>query len=142
MTLRRFRHEVVTCTVEEPVEDIAKKLATSHVGCVVLVREGRPIGVLTDRDLVIRVVAAGKSAKTTRASDVVTYDPFVIEENAGVAGALRAMRSHGVRRLPIVDDEGMLVGIVTTDDLMTLYGQRLFELAQCIEANADATDTR
>lgn len=142
MTLRRFMHDVVTSLADETAEDVAKKLVTSKVGCVVLVRDGRPIGILTDRDLVARVVAAGRPAVTTRISDIATYDPFVVEETAGTTGALRMMRAHGVRRLPIVDDKGRLVGIVTADDLLMLYGHRLSEIAQCIEGNADSLETR
>ena len=100
------------------------------------------MGLLTDRDLVVRVLVPGRSATVTHVSDIVTYDPFVIKECDGVETALRTMREHGVRRVPIVDDDGKLVGIVTADDLTVMLGRRMYQLAQSIEDNADSTDTR
>lgn len=143
MALRRYVRSVVTVEADESVASAAQKLADAHVGCVVVVREGRPIGMLTDRDLVVRVLAQGRSATATRVSEIVTYDPFVVKESDGVDTALRTMCEHGVRRLPIVDDAGgKLVGIVTSDDLTVMLGRRFYQLAQSIDGNADSADTR
>ena len=120
----------------------AEKLCQGHVGCVIVVRSGKPIGMLTDRDLVVRVLAPGLSSAKTLVSDVVTYAPFVVSASDGIETALRTMREHGVRRVPIVDDDGDLIGIVTADDLTVMLGNRMYQLAQSIEGNADSAETR
>lgn len=142
MSLRHYLRTVVTVGPDDSIATAASRLCEAHVGCVVVVRERRPIGMLTDRDLVVRVLAKGCSPATTKVSEVVTYEPFVVRDSEGIETALRTMREHGVRRLPIVDDAGELVGIVTADDLTVMLGRRMFQLAQSIEGNADSADTR
>jgi len=142
MSLRRYVRSVVTVEPEETVAVAAEKLCQGHVGCVIVVRNGKPIGMLTDRDLVVRVLAPGLSSAKTLVSDVVTYAPFVVSASDGIETALRTMREHGVRRVPIVDDDGDLIGIVTADDLTVMLGNRMYQLAQSIEGNADSAETR
>src|SRR5262245_52700584 len=113
MSLARFRKPIVVAAEDEPVARIAQKMRDAHVGCVVVTRDAHPVGVLTDRDLALRIVADGRAPETTRASDVATYAPLVVSEADGIETAAAQMRLHGVRRLPIVDAEGAVVGMVT-----------------------------
>jgi CBS domain-containing protein len=113
-----------------------------RIGCVVVLRDGRPLGLLTDRDLAIRVVAEGSDPRRTTVSDVLTYGPVTVHVDDGVETALACMREHGVRRLPIVDDEGQVVGMVTVDDLVVLLGHEMKDLGEGIEESADAFDSR
>jgi CBS domain-containing protein len=121
---------------------VARKMRAARVGCVVLTRDAHPVGVLTDRDLAVRIVADGRAAETTRASEVATYAPFVVTEEDGIETAAACMREHGVRRLPIVDAGGEVVGMVTTDDLMVLLGREIADLVGGIEESADSSDSR
>jgi predicted transcriptional regulator len=75
-------------------------------------------------------------------SDVVTYDPVVVDEASSLESATARMREHGVRRLPIVDHDGAVVGIVTADDVAVLLGRELAELTSAIDENADASESR
>jgi CBS domain-containing protein len=142
MSLAQFRRPVVQASLSETVASAARKMAEAHVGCLVVLREGEPFGVVTDRDLALRVVAAERDPKGTRIEDVVTFDPVTVCDTDGIETAITRMRSHGVRRLPVVDREGHVVGIVTADDVLTLLGHELGGLCEAFEEGADASDSR
>jgi CBS domain-containing protein len=140
--LAAYLRPVVIATLGESVSAAARRLRDHHVGCLVVTREGRPVGILTDRDLVIRVVAEGLDPATTRIDDVLTYDPVTLRESDTIDAAAQCMRQHGVRRLPIVDDTGKVAGIVTADDLLVQLGRQLSALGEAIAEPADSTDSR
>ncbi len=142
MTLARFKAPLVTAEADDTVEKSARTMRDRHIGCLVLTRDGRPEGLVTDRDLVIRVMAEGRDPATTRTGDFVTYDPITVSVNDGIETVVALMREHGVRRLPIVDDDGVAVGIVTADDLLTLLGGEISAVCEGIENRADAGDSR
>ena len=71
-----------------------------------------------------------------------TYDPITISVHEGIETAVEHMRRHGVRRLPIIDDEGVAVGIVTADDLLALLGREIAAVCEGIENAADSDDSR
>jgi CBS domain-containing protein len=140
--LSRFECPVVTATLDDTVFDVACRMRDKHVGCVVVVRDGRPVGMLTDRDVVLRVVAEGLDARSVLMSSIVTYDAVTVLRTAGFETAARTMREHCVRRVPIVDSEGCVTGIVTADDLIALLGRELSELGQAITSNVDGSESR
>lgn len=140
--LSRFERRVVTASLDELVFDVACRMRDEHVGCVVVVREGRPVGMLTDRDIVLRVVAEGLDARNVQVSSIVTYEAVTIQRTDGFETALRAMRDHGVRRVPIVDAEGRVTGIVAADDLVALLGAELSALGEAIAGNVDGSESR
>jgi CBS domain-containing protein len=142
MTLARFKAPLVTITAEDTVEKAARVMRDRHVGCLIVTRHGRPAGVVTDRDLVVRVVAAGRNPTTSPVGEFVTYDPITVTVHEGIETAVERMRRHGVRRLPVVDDEGVAVGIVTADDLLVLLGGEIAAVCEGIENRADAEDSR
>lgn len=142
MSLTQFRRPVVHVDADTPVSAAARAMRDQHVGCLIVTRDQRPIGIVTDRDLVLRVLAAELDPATTPLSRCVTYDPITALENESVATAVGRMRNAGVRRIPIVDHEGRIVGIVTTDDLFGELGHELSELCEGIENSSDATDAR
>jgi CBS domain-containing protein len=142
LPLEQFRRAVVTSDESEPIVAVAKKLRDEHVGCVVVTRDRRPVGILTDRDVALRVVAERRDAERTHASDVTTYGPFVVTATDTVETAIALMREHGVRRLPIVDADGRVTGIITADDLMMVLGRDLAGLACELENQSDASDSR
>ena len=141
-TLSRFERPVVTASLDDNVFDVACLMRDQHVGCVVVVRDGRPLGMLTDRDIVLRVVAEGLDARTVLVSSIVTYEAMTILRTDGFETALRTMREHGIRRVPIVDAEGRVTGIVTADDLVALLGSELSALSEAITSNVDGSESR
>lgn len=142
MPLERYLRPVFTVTLERSVLDVAREMRDRGVGCLVVVREDRPVGVITDRDLTLRVLAESRDPEKTSVADVVTYDPIVLTTHDGIETALEKMRTHGIRRLPIVDVNGKIAGLVTADDVMMLVGRELSMLAEGIESASDATESR
>ncbi len=140
--LGRFERRVVTASLDDSVFDVAGVMRDEHVGCVVVIRDGRPVGILTDRDIVLRVVAAGLDPRTVQVAGIVTYDAATVLRTDGFETAVRIMREHGVRRLPIVDADGRVTGIVTADDLVALLGRELSALGEAIAGNVDGSESR
>jgi len=141
MSLERFKRALVSIQENDTVERAARLMADRGVGCVLVVRQDRPLGLVTDRDLVVRVLARGVDPGGARIGEYVTYDPITLQLNEGIETAAHYMRVHGVRRLPIVDDEGKVVGIVTADDLLVLLGEELAGVCGAIANRSDATES-
>jgi CBS domain-containing protein len=116
---------LVTATLDASVKDAAHLMRTHHVGAVVVVdghdAPRRPLGLVTDRDIVVEVVAAGLAPDAVRVSAIVRRSPIVVNEGASCAEAIRLMAVNGIRRIPVVDNQGALVGIVSYDDVMVQW---------------------
>lgn len=129
--------EVVVCTRPTSIEAAAALMRRHHVGDLVVVDErpdGRrmPVGIVTDRDIAIGVVAKGLSPEGIDVAELMAPGIVVGRESDSVFDSLALMRAHGIRRLPIVDAEGILVGIVAADDLLDLLAEELTALARLI----------
>ncbi|HDR9483017.1 TPA: CBS domain-containing protein [Burkholderia aenigmatica] len=113
---------VESCTVECSALELADRMRHAHVGDIVVIeyREGDaiPIGVVTDRDLVIEVMARGDDPGAVTAGQIMSRGLVVVSDTDEIGVALEEMRRSGIRRLPVVDDEGRLAGIVTLDDIV------------------------
>jgi CBS domain-containing protein len=111
-------------------------MRNQHVGDVVVVelRDGhaRPVGMVTDRDVVVEVVAAGARPDTLRVGEIMAPDVATVRESEGVFETVRYMRDKGVRRMPVVDQAGGLIGIVTLDDLLALLAEEMIELSKLV----------
>ena len=92
-----------------------------------------PVGIVTDRDLVVEIMAAGLNPETITVGDIMAPELATVKESAGILETLQYMRGKGVRRLPVVDDGGNLTGIVTLDDLLELLSEELLELAKLVK---------
>jgi predicted transcriptional regulator len=107
-----------------------------HVGDLVVVDEadGRrtPVGIVTDRDIVIGVVAAGLDAKVIKLGDLLIGPLVAVEEQESCAETVRLMAAKGVRRMPVVDSAGLLAGIITVDDLLPQVAAELAELSALV----------
>jgi CBS domain-containing protein len=136
MSLRTIaRTEVVTTAPSATLVDVARKLDAEDVGSAVVVEDDVPVGIVTDRDVAIRSVAAGSDPTELTAADVMTADPETVEMDAGVMDVCDAMAAAAVRRMPVVED-GRLAGIVTLDDLMLLLSTEMIDLATVLEAES------
>lgn len=118
------------------VAQAAKLMRDHHIGALVVVNGGDgarvPIGIVTDRDMVVEVVAADVDYRTLSVGDIMSERPASIMESAGVFEAIAQMRSGGVRRLVVVDANGHLLGVVAMDDLIPVLAEELSALAQAI----------
>lgn len=126
--------EVIIAFAHESAAEAARLMRQYHVGDVVIVeeREGRrvPVGIVTDRDLVIEVMAKEVDPSLFRMADLVTRELATAREQDGVYETIQRMRVHGVRRMPVVDGTGALVGIVSLDDLLALLAEEMTALAR------------
>lgn len=118
----------------------AQLMRERHVGCLVVVDEtgaGRlVVGMLTDRDIVTAVVARDLDATQLTVGDVMSRDPISAREDDSIKDMLVSMRRQGIRRLPVVTSQGVLVGLVTLDDVLALMAEQLREMASVIETEA------
>jgi CBS domain-containing protein len=133
---------LATAATTDTVETAACIMRDRGVGSLVVLRDGHPRGIVTDRDLVLRVLAQGRHPGSVRLEEVVTYDPITVSVHDGIETAVERMRLHGVRRLPVVDERGDAVGIVTADDLLVLLGAEIAAICEGIENRSDATESR
>jgi CBS domain-containing protein len=120
--------EVVCMKIAESVAAASRLMRDHHVGSVVIVEEAtgvRPIGMVTDRDIVVGVVAQGLDPECTPIGSLMRADLACIGEDEEVGRALQLMRSKGVRRLPVTDASGELVGLIAVDDLLDVFAEEM-----------------
>jgi signal-transduction protein with cAMP-binding, CBS, and nucleotidyltransferase domain len=120
----------------DSVVEAAKRMRQHHVGSVVIVEDAGegviPVGIVTDRDLVLEVLAANIDPNTVRVADLTTHELITARETDGLWDTMQRMRNNGVRRMPVVDQRGLLVGIVAVDDLLELLAVEFNELTRII----------
>ena len=129
--------EVVVATRDTTVAAAAKLMRHHHVGTIVVcdrLNGGKrtPVGIVTDRDIVVEVVAPELHAGTITVGDIMGQALITARETEGVLQVLEIMRYKGVRRLPIVRDDGHLVGIVSIDDLLGTLAEELSDIAKIV----------
>lgn len=127
------KRNVVVAPKGEMVVDAAKRMRMLHVGAVVVVdqREGRqvPLGILTDRDIVLSLVASdAEHLPFMTVNDAMSDELLTAPEDTPLADALKLMQERGVRRLPVVDRAGTLVGIITADDVIRVLAEELDQI--------------
>ena len=128
--------EVVIVPRDKSAHEAAQLMRQYHVGDLVVVerRNGSqvPVGVLTDRDLVLEIMATERDQNAITVGELVNRRVVSVQENTGVFESIQFMRAQGVRRLPVVDAHGGLVGILTLDDLLELLSEELLELVKVV----------
>jgi CBS domain-containing protein len=139
MSLDRFKRPVATADVKDAVERAAWTMREERVGCLVVTEKGRPVGLVTDRDLVLRALAAG-IGPSAPVGEFTTYSPLTVNVRDDIETVSNLMRVHRVRRVPIIDDDGKAVGIVTADDLLVFLGRSLADVCEGIENRSDSTE--
>jgi CBS domain-containing protein len=133
----QFRRNVATVEPEATLADAGKVMKERNVGDVVVVEYDEPVGILTDRDLAMALAVDGQSPQTP-VSEVMSKPALTIREDQGVFNATQYMLGHQVRRLPVVDEDEKLVGIVTLDDMLRLLSRELSNVVKSIEPALEA----
>jgi CBS domain-containing protein len=141
MSLVEFcRMDVVTVRPEVTVQAAAATLRDRGVGALVVVADGsRPVGIVTDRDLVLRVMATGQDAERTRVADVMSQPAITAGPLDRIEVATARMRDLGVRRMPVVSPDGELIGLLSADDLVELMGRELHDLGEAVRKEVAAS---
>jgi CBS domain-containing protein len=133
------QRKVVTAQDNITVKDAAELMRRHHVGSVVITQGAinKPIGILTDRDIAIVAVARDFDPLTMPISQIMSTQLHTIAATQPAISALKAMRKHGVRRLPVTGEFDELVGIISLDDLLNAYGAELALFAQAMRREQD-----
>ncbi len=136
MAVRDFcRRSPCTATPDESIREAAKRMDARGVGSLVVVdAEGKPVGMLTDRDIVMRVLRRRLDPDETTVGSVMQGEVSHVREAAPLEVAVRRMRSDAVRRIPVVDDSGKLAGILTSDDVLQLAASELAGVSEAIRS--------
>lgn len=128
--------DVACCRKDTTIAEAARLMRQHHTGDLVVVDETdgtrEPVGIVTDRDIVMQVVAKGHDPERTRVSEVMASSVVLASGSEDLATAVERMRTHGVRRLPIVDDSNTLLGILTLDDLYRALAEHTAALAAIV----------
>jgi CBS domain-containing protein len=126
--------EVIVTSKDSSIFEVAKLMRDNHVGDVIVVDSSGgqpvPIGIITDRDIVVELIAKEVALDTVTVGDVMTYDLFTVREKDGIWSTLECMRMRGIRRMPVVNEQGGLEGILTVDDLLELFSDELTSLSK------------
>ena len=127
-------NDTICCTRDDTVQAAAMLMRRHHVGDLVVVDadgSGKvPLGILTDRDIVLAVVAPGLDAGSLLAGDIMSDDLLTAGESDDVYETIEHMRLRGIRRVPVVDANGNLSGIVSADDLLEFLAEEMSELSR------------
>lgn len=137
MTIGEMCNRVVVFAHEKtPLSDAAKLMREHHVGSLVVVKEGDPgripIGIITDRDIVVEVVAEGLDHKALTVGEIMGHELVTAGEQDNVLDILQVMRRRGIRRVPVVAASGSLAGIVTIDDVLEIVAEELDDVVKAI----------
>ena len=128
--------DVVIINKTDSIEQAIGLMRSEYVGSVVVVEQIDdsvvPVGMLTDRDIVIEVFAENIDLQSVNVSDIMSSDLVVVNESVDLMEAIKMMRSKGVRRTPVVNDQGALVGILSVDDVLDLLAEQMMDLAKLI----------
>ncbi|MFO7602798.1 MAG: CBS domain-containing protein [Gammaproteobacteria bacterium] len=126
--------EVVVAEKGESIRSAVNLMRQHHVGDVVVLdaAANKPVGILTDRDIVIEVLAEDVDLDALSIGDVMSFAPVSVSEETRLLDAIKLMRVKGVRRLLVVNQQGGLVGIISVEDILELIGEQLSDLVALV----------
>lgn len=128
--------DTVIVNKDDTIVEAAKVMREHHVGSVVVVEEAeggcKPLGILTDRDLVVEILAEEVAPEAVTVGDIMSFELVTAREQDGFWETLQRMRVNGVRRIPVVDERGLLAGIISADDYLEILSAELGELAKLL----------
>ncbi len=135
MSVGQFcNRDTIIVSKQDSIVDAAKLMRQHHVGSLVVAEKTgdvcKPIGIITDRDLVVEVLAAQINPEDVPLGDIMSFELVTAYEQDGLYETLKHMRVKGVRRVPVIDSRGSLAGILAEDDVLEILARELSELAQ------------
>jgi len=135
-TIEKFVKQVVTAAPSDSLAAVAQQMERHNVGAVVIVENHRPVGIVTDRDLALQLGARGVPPRTP-VGEAMSTPATTISLDDGVFDTSQVLKESGVRRLPVVDEDGRLVGLVTLDDLLRVLSRELSNLTEGIQTEME-----
>lgn len=138
MKVGELCHRNPACVaISAPLSEVVSLMQRRHIGAVIVTESPSddpvPVGIITDRDITRAQLAHTASLSSLSTAAAMTRDPLVLSEDMAVTDAVERMRAKGVRRAPVVTAHGLLVGMISTDDLLTHVARELSALARLVE---------
>ena len=128
--------EVIIASKNSTIKELTKLMRQHHVGDVVIVEDKAghniPVGIVTDRDIVLELVVEDVDLNACMAGDIMSFELVTVKESDGIWETLQQMRSKGIRRIPVVNEQNALVGIISADDLLELITEEMSDLVKII----------
>jgi signal-transduction protein with cAMP-binding, CBS, and nucleotidyltransferase domain len=138
------KNKLVTVEPDARVTEVARKMTDEDIGAVMVVDEedGKPRGILTDRDIVVRCIAKNIDVNDCTVEQILTESVELVKESDGVFDCIHKMKNARVRRMPVVDDQGKAVGIISFGDLIGMLSMEFSELAEAATPAAPGSSKR
>jgi len=142
MSIGKFcEHNVVIAPKDMAVHEAAKLMKRYNIGDIVVVdnedRDAGPVGILTDRDIAMKIVANELDANKISIGDAMSQNLLTLNDQQGIQEAIDMMSAKGVRRAPVIDNHHKIVGIVSIDDLLILIADEMSSLAKLVRKQVD-----
>ena len=138
--------DVVVVSQTDPVQEAVTLMRKHHVGDVIVVEHTEqgavPLGILTDRDIVLEIMAEDVDLKMVRIGDVMSYELITVTESTTLIDTIKLMRQNGIRRIPVVNDKGALEGLLSVDDLLELLAEQLNDIVVLISKEQSSESRR
>jgi len=135
------KRKVITTRRDTTIREAARLMRKHHVGCLVVIGEDagktEPVGILTDRDIVMEVIAENVDINKVNVGDIMSYALLKVRECDSIIETAQRMRARGVRRVPVVNNACELVGIIALDDILELLSEELSMLARLTSREAE-----
>lgn len=133
---RLINNTVKTVSPSNSIFEAAQRMQLEEIGTLIVVdEENRPIGIITDRDITVSVVADGRDPQETVVEEIITSELIVANENLGIFDLIKLFSKHSVRRIPIIKRD-RLVGIVSVDDIIVVVATELSNIAMTLSSNS------
>jgi len=136
------RRTVSTIGPSATLREAALQMVDQNVGCIIVVEDSKPCGMLSDRDVSIRTLCDQLDSRTIRVDELMSKRVVTIPEEASLAAAVEQIRNRRVRRLPVVSQSGELTGLITLDDLLMLFASELQTLSDTIQKQLPVSGDR
>ena len=128
--------DVVCCTPEITLAEAARLMRKRHSGDLIVVdnadEDREPVGVLTDRDIVVEGLAQGRDVNQTKVREIMSKQLVVASASEDLPVAIDRMRTHGVRRIPVLDDERRVIGVVALDDVIRVHAEQAAAILEVV----------
>lgn len=133
MSLREFcQRRVVSISLESDIVEACRLMGKNNIGCLVVEEGGKIRGILTDRDVALKVTGEKKDPHQTKVGEIMSQNPVRVSVDKNVRELTGLMRAHHVRRVPIVNGSDEVLGIVTLDDLIALVGDEMWDIGKTV----------
>lgn len=133
MSLEQFcQKPVVKILSESNIVEACQLMEQNNVGCLIVEENGKLCGVVTDRDIALRIAGARRDPQETKIKEIMTPDPIRISVKSDLRHLTSLMHTYHVRRVPVIDGSGSTIGIVTLDDLIAMLGGEMSDIGKAI----------